>query len=281
MSKKNQNQPSLTPITRFVYVVRQGGKYVGSPLDARVSKAEQAATWEDEAQAAAVALAQGGVVATKQIVDQEATLAQQLRGPVSAVPSMIPGHTNGDGVPATPLPEPAKGSKGTKAPKPAASTPEATTASQAKPTNVPVPKAPKGPAHEDVFTLLKLTGLPLTEKSASHFGGHTTGKTLKGPRLVLPRGKHVTRLYLYEMPEATALSGYKTPEERKAQGLGAVTHVADITTMEQVKALVTAVCEANGIALKQDMTPRAKRSKKATPAQGTLTVVESDEEVRS
>lgn len=132
-------------------------------------------------------------------------------------------------------------------------------------------KAPKGPSHQEVVALLQATGLPVTEKSSSHYGGTKGAKTLKGPRLVLPRSNTVTRLYLYDMPDAISLLGYHTPEQRKAKGLGAVTHSADVTTLDQVKALIAAVCEANGIQLKQDGTPKAKRSRKSTPAQGVPT----------
>jgi hypothetical protein len=124
------------------------------------------------------------------------------------------------------------------------------------------PKAPKGPSHQEVVELLKSTGLPVTEKSSSHYGDP------KSCRLVLPRSNTVTRVFLYKMPDATTLPGYKTPEERKAQGLGAVTHVCDVSTMEQVRELVAAVCLANG--LKAPKAPAKRmRTKKATPVQGT------------
>lgn len=269
MAKKNQT--TITPTTKFIYVVETAEGLVGSPIHTRTKNPNLAGSWTDELEAARVAKSVGGIVKTQQIVDHLATAAAPKTVPapvglgpthqsqpqmfsVPGAPSVVPATTGGE-------------SKGTKARKPAQTKPEATV------------KAPRGPAHAEVVALLQSTGLLVTEKSSSHYGGIKGAKTLKGPRLVLPRGKSVTRLYLYEMPDAVSLLGYKTAEERKTLGLGAVTHVADITTIDQVKALIAAVCEANGIQLKQDGKPKAKRTRKSTPAQGTEETATEESEV--
>jgi hypothetical protein len=61
----------------------------------------------------------------------------------------------------------------------------------------------------------------------------TTTATHRVPQLVLPRSASVTRVFLYKVPEATRLLGYKTPDERKQLDLGAVSHVVDVTSVDR------------------------------------------------
>lgn len=129
---------------------------------------------------------------------------------------------------------------------------------------VSAPKMPKGPSHQEVVELLKVSGLEMTAKSSDHW--HAPGLP-KSPRLVLPKSDTVTRAFLYKAEAYTGLLGYKTPDQRKEEGLGGVTHVADVSTLEQFTALLTAVLEANG--MKPMKAPKArtpsKRTRKAAP----------------
>jgi hypothetical protein len=80
----------------------------------------------------------------------------------------------------------------------------------------------------------------------------------------------------YKRPDAAGLLGHRTPEVRKALGLGAATHVAEITSIDQVHPLVAAVCVANG--LKAPKAPaKGKGTRKPTPSTGMpVTSSESD-----
>jgi hypothetical protein len=233
------------------------GVFAGDPPALRVKQRTKASLWADERLALAQARELGGqVVAWTPPAGVAAAMHLLARRPKAAAP-MAPRPA----LRLVPTVAPAEvrrprggkaGGKATEPPAPAAAAPSA------RP-----PKAPKGPAREEVVALLAATGLPLQAKSSDHYGDP------RGPRLVLPRSAAVTRVFLYRMPEATSLPGYKTPEERKQLGLGAVTHVADVTELDQLRPLVEAVCAANG--LKAPKAPAKRtRTKRATGPQAPL-----------
>lgn len=127
------------------------------------------------------------------------------------------------------------------------------------------------PSHQEVVDLLQtVVGLPFQPKSSDHYGDP------KGPRLVLPKADRVRRIFLYRMDEFVSLPGYRTPEERKVQKLGAVTHVVDVTDMDRVRVLVTAVAMANGLKLPSTSAKKQRpaRSRKGSPASGVTVTPE-------
>jgi hypothetical protein len=208
------------------------GVYAGSPLALRTSNRNMAGSFRDEAEALAAARQLGGQVRVWTPGTSSTTTTTTTRGRRAA---------------ATPAPQPVP-----------AATPVRT-------------KATRGPDRADVVALLEASGLRLIPKSSDHWVGPDDAAG-KGPRLVLPRAKDVTRVYLYQVEDATVL-GYRTPEQRKAQGLGKVSHVADVTELEQVRGLVTAVCEALGLSARAPRTTKAtrparSRRKARTPATG-------------
>lgn len=115
------------------------------------------------------------------------------------------------------------------------------------------PKNPKGPTRTDVMAILLATGLPVQEKSSTHVGNP------KGVRVVVPKADVVRRLYMYKADALSSLPGYKSPEMRKTEGLGAVTHVTDVSDISTVRALVEALCQLNGVKLPK--MPRQKLSR--------------------
>lgn len=142
-------------------------------------------------------------------------------------------------------------------------TPEELAAIQQPPAAKPAkePKAAKGLDREKVLECLRASGLALHEKGSQHWGGQLkqNGKTLDGCRLVLPPSKQVTRLYVYNAPGAQDLAGW-LPEEKRP---GKVTHQADNPSWDQFMAILRAVADMNGLALKKDGTP-VKRSTTST-----------------
>jgi hypothetical protein len=105
-----------------------------------------------------------------------------------------------------------------------------------------------GVQREAVVKALEEFGLTLTQKSSSHY--HAPGQP-QGVRVVVPPRNPVVKLFVYQLPEAKDLPGYRTPEQRKAERLAAVTHVVDVTGPAQVEAVAFAVANAAGL-LKQD-----------------------------
>ncbi len=234
---------SPAPLYKFIYVVKADGAYVGSPTDVRTKNHELAATWTEESEALAVARALHGVVATRQIVDQMATAmrdkgmaansngkSSSLMAALAAVPTVAP-----------------MARRRTKEQEPA------TKGAKAEP-----PKAPKGPSRTEVMALLATTGLPVQEKSSTHVGNP------KGTRLVIPKAAVVTRIYGYQMEDAS-LPGYVAPDERKARRLGKVSVVADISAADQMLPFIAALCRANGVKVPKLPKAPAKRSKAKTP----------------
>lgn len=261
--KQIPSTPAQGP--RFtVLVATNPDQYVAADGMSRTEDQAQAYQWSDEAAAITVAKALRGTVmlvsgglalapstlpeqpaATELKAKRQRKLAQTQPVTVLQIPV------------GTPAPQKADGNK------PAI-------VREAKPVKPAAPKTPKGPPRDEVVKLLQTAGLVCISKSSDHWVApeDTTGK---GPRLVLPKSATVTRIFLYKMEAAVTLLGYKTPDQRKSEGLGAVTHVADVVALSQVQTLITAVCEVNGIQLRQDGKPRAKRSRKATPANGVAT----------
>ncbi len=217
------------------YIILAGANpttWVGSPTDTRTTKPQLAATWTDEAEAAAFAKTIRGTV--------------QLQGitPVLAKPAAV-----SDEAAALIAGTPAK-AKHAKAPKPKAE---------------PGPKAAKGPSRQEVVDMLQVSGLRCTHKSSDHWHGEDP----KGPRLVLPKADNVTRVYLYKLPAVSELPGYKTADQRKAEGLGAVTHVCDVTTILEVHRLLAAVCKANRLRVPKAPAFKVPKRTKATTATGS------------
>lgn len=249
MSKKQ-----VAPITKFIYVVRVPGGYVGSPTDTVVAKPEQAGTWEQESEAQIVAQALGGTVATHPIVDHAATERAKLRVAENAKSMMSASQPSHESAPGDAQSAPARKPRGSKAT--AAGTAGVTPAASAT-------KPLRGMARETLLEMLDRTGLQRTEKGGVHFGDP------KGCRVVVLGAKRVTRLYAYKL-ELPGSPGFKSAEERKAERLGKVTNVLELTpdSAADVRLLIVAVCRLNGIELKADGTPKAKRGGK--PAQSTL-----------
>lgn len=246
------------------------GVYAGNPVALRVREQVNASLWADEQLALAEARRLGGQVVAWTPPPGAAALHILARRPKAEGPA-----TRRPALTLVPTVAPAvvRRPRGGKA------------ASQDVPALAPAPtarpaKAPRnaGPAREEVVALLSATGLPLQAKSSDHYGDP------RGARLVLPRSATVTRVFLYKMPDAADLLGYKTIDERRELGLGAVTHVADVTSLDQVRPLIEAVCVANGLAVAKapKVTPaKAKRTRKATPAGGTPVVIPTEPGVTS
>lgn len=109
--------------------------------------------------------------------------------------------------------------------------------------------------------LLAESGLERHEKSSAHWGD------IKGVRLVVPRAERVTRLYAYSL-ERPDLPGYRTPAEREEQGIGKVSHIADVETMDQVRAFISAVVAANAPTAEGTEVPVAAREGAAKGRKG-------------
>lgn len=266
MSKKTE---TVATAPKFVYLVRTSVEppvWVGSPTATRTPLESMAACWMEES--GALSFAKG--IRGSQVVAKELgadMLSQAMGLKAKPTPKVAAATSTLSLVPPPAIVAPAKARKPKADPKPVV-VPE-TPKPAAK---VVAPKTPKGPSREDVVAMLVAAGLPVTKKSSDHWGDK------KGPRLVLPAAGTVTRVYLYKMESATTLLGYHSLEQRKAKGLGAVTHVCDVVALSQLMPLVAAVAEANGIVLRQDGKPRARRTRKPSPASG---VTQTDEVVEA
>jgi hypothetical protein len=273
MAMKDTNNESTNPLFLIEFAK---GVFAGNPTALRVTEQMKASLWADEGLALAKARELGGqVVAWTPPTGAAAALHVLARRPKAGAPmAPRPALTLVPTVAPAVIRRPRSGAKAeppAPAPAPAPTKP------------VRAPKAPKGPAREEVVALLAATGLRLEEKSSSHYGDP------KGPRLVLPRSASVTRVFLYKMPDAADLLGHKTPDERKELGLGAVTHVADVTSLDQVRPLIEAVCVANGLKAPKAAPAKAKRSRKSaggeasgdTPPGGTPTAIPTEPQVTS
>lgn len=268
-------KPAPKPATpEFIYAVRtcsDPAVWVGLPHAVRTADSNRAATWLDESDAATHARIVGGDVVARPVVTEiDRVLAATAHKPrpkakLSLVPTVAYNETRRPKKDKVAEPKAESSAdmavtgiedRGDVLKVTVDAIPEAIEESPSK-----ASKSTKGLNRDEVLALLKASGLTVTEKSSSHYGD------IKGPRLVLPRSSGITRIFLYRMPDATTLLGYRTPDERKAQRLGQVTHVADVTTIDQVKALITAVRTANGLEDVQEVTttsekPKAKRTRK-------------------
>ena len=116
----------------------------------------------------------------------------------------------------------------------------------------------KGVPQEECAAYLATLPLQRTDKSAAHY--HKPGEP-KGARLVVPRGTGVTKLYCYKLTDAGS-PGFKTEDERKAEGLGAVTNVITVGSLDDVKSAAAAVMKACGLSVPQENTGSSEKAKK-------------------
>lgn len=239
--EKAMTKQTKTPL----FLVRlNDGSYVGSPTHVRTVNPNLAAVFHEDVEAQAAkhggrAVPIGDVIPSRRSLAPTTLPAVARRRKVAAaVPTVAAAET-------TQPPEPKAKAKPEKK-KPAAKE----------------PKAPRGLDRAEVVAMLKAAGFRLTQKSSDHWHGGD----VKAARVVLPRAGSVTRLFVYKLPDAKKLVGWKSPEERKKEGLGAVTHVADVTTMAEVQRIVDAVVAELGLTAAPKATRKAKAKVTKAPA---------------
>lgn len=260
---------SQVPVLPLFLIEFAKGVFAGNPTALRVTEHVKATLWADETSALAKARELGGQViawtppagaaAALHILARRSrpTAIGESRSRLALVPPPPP---------VAPIAARRRGGPKAETPTPASPTP----ALAARPAK---PQRSAGPSRDEVMELVKASGLLIAEKSSTHAGDP------KGARLVVPRAATVTRLFAYKLTDPST-PGFRTAEERRAEGLGAVTNVADVPDMDAVRLLLEAVRVANGLpatAPPKAAVPR-KRPRKATPAGGTPTVTSTGEQ---